>query len=239
MSEPDTILIVDADRSQAQLLARAINEKLRYKTMIATSGEQAVNILLPATSTPGLMLLDMRVLQIDAIHVVSIVKHYKPDLPIIIIIEYGGNEAAIEAINVGANDFIIKPLTIERLGLSIANVLRIRHLCKMIEKLEKQLEVDGVVKTAFGMNVSRTILTGEGVVKKLRHLEEDAIRHAINACGGSMSKAARSLGIGRSTLYRKVGELERHKKQLAQISRESQTTLPTTTTSEAWCSYVE
>lgn len=237
MSDSDTILIVDGDSKQACQLGKAISERLKYKTMIATSGEQAINILLPANSAPSLMLLDMRVLQIDAIHVVNIVKHYKPDLPIIIIIEYGGIGAATEVINAGANDFIIKPLAIERLGLSIANALRTRHLCKMIEKLEKQLESDGFINKP--LSVPRTLLEGEGTVRKLRHLEEDAIRHALNACGGSMSKAARSLGIGRSTLYRKVSELDRHRKPPAQISRENQTTLPTTDTSEARRSYVE
>ena len=239
MSDSDTILIVDGDKSQARQLESAINEKLKYKAMIATSGEQAINALLSVNCAPSIMLLDMRVLQIDAIHVVNIVKHYKPDLPIIIIIEYGGTETAVKAINAGASDFITKPLTVERLGLSIASALRTRHLCKMIERLEKQLESDGFVQASSPVDVTKTLLAGEGAVKKLRHLEEDAIRHALNACGGSMSKAARSLGIGRSTLYRKVGELERHRRQPSQVARENQTTLPTTVTSETRRSYVE
>ena len=68
----------------------------------------------------------------------------------------------------------------------------------------------------------------DGKVKKLRALEEDAIRFALNICGGSMSKAARSLGIGRSTLYRKVSEFERHQKTPSYIVRDNQTTHPIT-----------
>ncbi len=66
----------------------------------------------------------------------------------------------------------------------------------------------------------------------MRVLEEDAIRFALNACGGSMSKAARSLGIGRSTLYRKVSELERHNNKPNHILRENHTTRPMISTSE-------
>lgn len=237
MSDSDTILIVDGDRIKAKLLASTINEKLEYKAMIAVSGEEAINASLSVNCAPSIMLLDMRVLQIDAIHVINIVKHYKPDMPIIIIIEYGDTETALEAIHAGANDFLTKPLTIERLGLSIASALRTRHLYKMIERLERQLESDGVVQMKSGL--SKALQTGDVEVKKLRHIEEDAIRHALNACGGSMSRAARSLGIGRSTLYRKVGELNRHKKQPCQIPRENQTTRPTTVMSDASRSYVE
>jgi DNA-binding NtrC family response regulator len=46
-----------------------------------------------------------------------------------------------------------------------------------------------------------------GVLKPLRSIEEEAIRYALQHCGGSMTRAARSLGIGRSTLYRKVSEM--------------------------------
>ncbi|MEQ1706512.1 MAG: response regulator [Rickettsiales bacterium] len=238
MSDSDTILIVNGDEAQARILETAINNRLKYNTMIVTSGQKAINAVLPVNCVPSIMLLDMGVLQIDAIHVVNIVKHCKPDFPIIIMIEYGETETAVEAIDAGANDFLTKPLTIERLGLSIENALRTRNLYKIIERLEKQLEVDGGAQIASAMYVSQTLLAGDGTVKKLRHLEEDAIRYALNACGGSMSKAARSLGIGRSTLYRKVSELGRHKKQ-GHIARENQATLPTIITSDNELSYVE
>ncbi|MEK6746802.1 MAG: response regulator [Pseudomonadota bacterium] len=238
MSDSDTILIVDGDEAQARVLETAINNRLKYNTMIVTSGQKAINAVLPVNCVPSIMLLDMSVLQIDAIHVVNIIKHCKPDFPIIIMVEYGDTEKAVETINAGANDFLTKPLTIERLGLSIASALRTRNLYKMIERLEKQLEFDGGAQIASTMDVSQTLLAGDGTVKKLRHLEEDAIRYALNACGGSMSKAARSLGIGRSTLYRKVGELGRHKKQ-GHIVRENHITLPTAIMSDNELSYVE
>lgn len=239
MADFDTILIVDGDSSKSCMLEVAINAKLNYKTISVTSGQAAIDMVLSANSIPSIMLLDMSILQIDAIHVINIVKYYRPEFPIKIMIEYGGTQIAVDAVNAGANDFLTKPLTIERLGISIANALRTRHLCKMIERLEKQLEADGIVNKGLSAEVPKTLLTGDGSLKKLRHLEEDAIRYALNACGGSMSKAARSLGIGRSTLYRKVSELERHKKHSGHISRENQTTRPTTESSADGRSYME
>lgn len=60
----------------------------------------------------------------------------------------------------------------------------------------------------------------QGKIKKLRSIEEEAIRFALKHYGGSMTKAAASLGIGRSTLYRRMMEHKDH------MPRANQTTRP-------------
>ncbi|MFL6752547.1 MAG: sigma-54-dependent transcriptional regulator [Sphingomicrobium sp.] len=52
-----------------------------------------------------------------------------------------------------------------------------------------------------------TLYTGEGHVRPLEEIEADIIRLAIGHYRGRMTEVARRLGIGRSTLYRKLGEL--------------------------------
>jgi DNA-binding NtrC family response regulator len=59
-------------------------------------------------------------------------------------------------------------------------------------------------------------------MKKLRIIEEEAIRYALIHAEGCMTRAARNLGIGRSTLYRKINDYG----IVVQSSRESQTTRP-------------
>lgn len=223
-----TILIVDGDSAQCQAAKRAISEKLKYNTIAVENGQEAVDLLLSADSVADLMLLDARPEKIDALYVIRSIRQYRKDFPIIILTEYGNHAYAAEAIHAGANDFLTKPVVIERLGLSIASALRVYHLCEMVKKLERQLaeEVSSTsLLTSFSAFNSMSS-GGDGNVKKLRTLEENAIRFALNACGGSMSKAARSLGIGRSTLYRKVGEMGRHRGVKHYISRENQTTRP-------------
>jgi len=63
--------------------------------------------------------------------------------------------------------------------------------------------------TRIDTNPSRPVAAnggngGNARVGTLNELELDAIRHAIEACGGNMTAAARQLGIGRATLYRKL-----------------------------------
>jgi DNA-binding NtrC family response regulator len=52
-----------------------------------------------------------------------------------------------------------------------------------------------------------SVITAEGELRKLEDVEGDMIRLAITRYRGQMSEVARRLGIGRSTLYRKVREL--------------------------------
>ena len=51
------------------------------------------------------------------------------------------------------------------------------------------------------------ILDDSGHLRTLEQIERDLIQHAIEVYAGHMSEVARRLGIGRSTLYRKLSEL--------------------------------
>lgn len=241
----DTILVVDSDSARLCMAKNTIAERLKYNTVIESDEVASINMILAVGSTISLLLLDMGADKINALSMIREIKLKRPDFPIIILTEYGDHVMASEAIRMGANDFLAKPVTVERLGLSIASALRIYHLCKTVQKLEKKLESE---RASTSAKVSQPIASlapfdRDGRIKKLRALEEDAIRFALNVNGGSMSKAARSLGIGRSTLYRKVSEIERHRKagiiKKDYIDRENQITRPTMVMSSAEHSYAE
>jgi two-component system response regulator AtoC len=74
------------------------------------------------------------------------------------------------------------------------------------------------------------LVDSNGRVKTLKSVQDEAIRYALNYCGGCMTRAAKTLGIGRSTLYRKLGEGQRRAPK-AHISRANQTTRPIMTVS--------
>jgi len=57
-----------------------------------------------------------------------------------------------------------------------------------------------------GVSVGIPALTERGEVRSLEEVEADMIRLALGRYRGSMTEAARRLGIGRSTLYRKIRE---------------------------------
>jgi DNA-binding NtrC family response regulator len=60
---------------------------------------------------------------------------------------------------------------------------------------------------ALGGGSGVTLFSGDGHLRPLEDIEADIIRLAIGHYRGRMTEVARRLGIGRSTLYRKLGEL--------------------------------
>ena len=66
--------------------------------------------------------------------------------------------------------------------------------------------VGAVVSAAIGADAPVRILDGRGHLRTLEDIERDLIQLAIEIYAGHMSEVARRLGIGRSTLYRKVRE---------------------------------
>lgn len=212
----ESLLVVDGDAAQCNVLEQVISEKLNYNVLSVPSGDEAVNLVISAYSEVELMLLDMQFAQIDILHTVRRIRQHRADLQIIILTEYGDHARAAEVIKAGANDFLVKPVSVERLRLSIASALRIQNLCRMVENLERLLVIrgDAGVCGDFSASTEMLPLVHDGKVRKLSVLEEDIILFALKSCGGSMSKAARGLGIGRSTLYRKVSEMERHRNRL-------------------------
>jgi DNA-binding NtrC family response regulator len=60
---------------------------------------------------------------------------------------------------------------------------------------------------ADGVGYGITVVTEGGHIRKLEEVEADMIRLALNRYQGQMSEVARKLGIGRSTLYRKMKDL--------------------------------
>lgn len=232
----DTILIVDSDKANLEMLEQVISEKIRYNVLSSSNVDEAIHSVLSACSIVKLMLLDMRLSCIEILRIIRTIRQVKPNFPIIIVTEYGEQYYATEAIKAGANDFLTRPVTMERLKLSVDTALRMQHLCNVITYLESRLAMGTCCdNNRLEPYYDLSLVGPDGKIKKLRTLEEQAIRYALNACGGSMSKAARSLGIGRSTLYRKVSEIERHNKsgKVVQMPRANQTTRPTTLISEA------
>ena len=70
------------------------------------------------------------------------------------------------------------------------------------------LELGNLVTGSGVSEMAIPILTRDNHVRSLADIEADIIRFAIGHYGGQMSQAARKLGIGRSTLYRKLADLE-------------------------------
>jgi CheY-like chemotaxis protein len=114
------ILIVDDEKNIRLTLAQAL-ETLGVETDSAEDGNEALAKL--KEKEFGLILLDLRMPGVDGMEVFRQVRESKRDIRIIIITAYGTIELAVEAMKLGAVDFIPKPFVPEEIREMVARVL--------------------------------------------------------------------------------------------------------------------
>jgi len=114
------ILIVDDEKNIRLTLSQAI-EALDIQTHTAVNGEEALGML---TERPySLILLDLKMPGMDGMEVLRKVRERHPEIKIIIITAHGSIDSAIEAMKLGAVDFIQKPFAPKEIRELISDVL--------------------------------------------------------------------------------------------------------------------
>src|SRR4051794_10958806 len=123
MSHPAHILIVD-DEPNVQLVFRTTLDSAGYATSSAEDGEAA---LLWLGSTPvNLGLLDLHMPDMDGMQVLESLRETGNNVPVVIVTAHGSVPNAVQAMKLGAIDFLSKPLSPDQLRGVVAEVLE-RH----------------------------------------------------------------------------------------------------------------
>jgi len=135
-----TILIVDDDPVQRRLLEAAITRSGMH-VVTAPGGGPALDLVLgPRGDQISLVLLDLVMPDMDGLSVLAKLRATLPDLPVIVLTAKGGIDSAVEAMRAGANDFLVKPASPERISVSIRNALKIGTLSGEVTRLKKKAE---------------------------------------------------------------------------------------------------
>ncbi len=114
------ILIVDDERKICEIL-KEILEKQGYQVDYALNGSQALTMV--EQKAIDLVLLDIKMPDIDGIALLKKIKNINPDLSVVIISAFGTVPLAVEALKSGAEDFVEKPLEANRVLTTVKNTL--------------------------------------------------------------------------------------------------------------------
>jgi two-component system response regulator RegA len=150
-----TLLIVEDDRSFLQRLARALEER----GFTVTTAESVVDGLLQVEkSAPAFAIVDMRLGDGSGLDVISALKRSRPDARGIILTGYGNIATAVNAVKLGAVDYLAKPVDADDV---VAALLAMDNL--KIEPPENPMSADRVrwehiqrIYELCGRNVSET-----------------------------------------------------------------------------------
>ncbi len=120
-----TILAVDDEITILDSLSGILSDE-GFEVLTASNGYEALKII--EEESPDLVLLDIWMPGIDGIETLREIKRTNPFLQVVIISGHGTIETAVKATKLGAYDFMEKPLSIEKVVVTINNALNFRRL---------------------------------------------------------------------------------------------------------------
>jgi putative two-component system response regulator len=133
----ERILIVDDEEMICSIISRRL-VKEGYTCMAARNGKEALNLFYKDSFS--LIISDIKMPEMNGIELLKRVKAVNPGMMVIILTAYPEIDLAVEAMRLGAYDFLTKPFNLDLVVLSIKNALEKRALEEKVEAYHKNLE---------------------------------------------------------------------------------------------------
>lgn len=166
-------LIIDDDITFCSVLSRVL-ERMGHKVEVANNGSQAVS-LCKQTDDIQRIILDLKLEHESGLSILNNVKKILPNVDILILTGYSSISTAVEAIKLGAINYLCKPASANEIVMAFSS---------------PQCSDNEVPLPAVPTSVNR--------------LEWEHIQKILNDNEGNISATARSLGMHRRTLQRKL-----------------------------------
>ncbi len=175
------VLIVDDDLDALEMMQDLFDSK-GYQSTTATNGVEALTSI--KSQEPDIVLSDIRMPEMDGMELLRILTKEYPHIPVIMITAHGTIKTAVEAMKVGAKDYILKPLSLDEILAKVERITQLNTLIKeneyllnklqqtydftnMIGKTDKIQELFRLVKDVAATNTTVLIGGESGVGKEL------------------------------------------------------------------------
>src|SRR5246500_3831061 len=135
-----SILIADDDAVQRRLVENMV-QKCGYEAVVVDSGDAAI-AMLTAADAPAIdaVVLDLVMPGLDGMGVLARIREAGLSMPVIVQTAHGGIDNVVSAMRAGAQDFVVKPVGIERLQVSLRNALNTSALKGELQRIKHSRE---------------------------------------------------------------------------------------------------
>mgnify|MGYP001627320558 CR=1 FL=1 len=149
------VLVVDDEPNMRRVLEIMLARR-GYKTISAADGREAFSLL--QSAPVDLVISDLRMPGMNGIELLRKLRESGSDVPLIMITAHGSIESAVEAMRLGACDYLLRPFDTETLDLSISRVFSVRDVIQQKDYLREQIEHawEGLIGTSAAMQAVRT-----------------------------------------------------------------------------------
>jgi DNA-binding NtrC family response regulator len=133
------VLIVEDEAAQRRILEETV-KRLGFDVSTAESGVRGLEVLKgPGGASVELVILDLVMPEMGGLEFLESLQAIRGDLPVIVQTSQGSIETVIKAMRAGADDFVVKPVSPERLKASIQNLLKVTALTEEVKRLNKKI----------------------------------------------------------------------------------------------------
>jgi two-component system NtrC family response regulator len=159
-----TILVVDDEKNYLVVLSAFLSEE-GYESLTVNNAQDALEIV--ESTDLDLVLTDMKMPSMDGIELLRRIKEKAPDLPVVMMTAYGTVEKAVEAMQLGAFNFIQKPFQNQTLKQIVDKGVRIYGVLKenrrLVQALENRYRFDNII------GKSRPLQAVFDIIQKVAH----------------------------------------------------------------------
>ncbi|UCC40034.1 MAG: sigma-54-dependent Fis family transcriptional regulator, partial [Candidatus Aminicenantes bacterium] len=171
----DKILVID-DEAGIRSSLRGILEDEGYSVKTTETGEEGLNFL--KAQNFDLILLDIWLPEMDGIEALKKIKMHEENAPVVMISGHGTVETAVKATKLGAYDFLEKPLTLEKVVLTVKNALKQKRL------EEENIQLREKIKAKYHLvGKSRSIQKLRDEIKKAAPTDARVLIYGENGTG--------------------------------------------------------
>jgi DNA-binding NtrC family response regulator len=176
------ILVVDDEGPVREILKKGLSQMGGFSVEVAQNGPEAIEKI--ENDVFDLVLTDMKMPGMDGLELLNTIKGMRPDMMVILMTAYGSIETAVEAMKMGANDYVTKPIDLNELCIHISKaqkenlILRENRLLRtevrkkfgfknIIGKSRKMREVFSLIEKVAPSTSTVVIYGGSGTGKEL------------------------------------------------------------------------
>lgn len=172
-----TGIIIDDDVTYSRILKRVL-ERHGFDVYSIADAENALEAV--RQHSPDFALVDLKLEKSSGLHLIKPLRETKADMRIVIVTGYASVTTAVDAIKLGADDYLPKPVTLQ-----------------------------GILRTLRKTEAPRAAQEPAARILPLERFEWEHIQQALAIASGNITRAAQLLGMPRRTLQRKLNKKPR------------------------------
>jgi two-component system response regulator HydG len=134
---PIQVLVVDNDPGHAEAMADSLRS-VGFACTIATGGRDAISLM--ESTTFEIVVSDLKMPDVGGLEVLAKCKELQPDAELILVTGHGTIESAVEAMQRGAFNYLLKPLDLKQLRAVVENAARSQYLRRANAELHRRLD---------------------------------------------------------------------------------------------------